>query len=148
MLEALRTAFAHPPLVLFYEDMQADPWAVFDRMAHYMGASYRREAISLRPRHTSYSEHQLKVLRRCGPYLKHIGWKQVDFPPLRVAQRLTRLLTVYSVMSAARLLPEAAAPKEPLIPTAQLEAIREAYQDDWARCVAFAQRHVPDRAPA
>lgn len=145
-IEALEAAFDHPPLVLFYEELRRDPWSFFDRLSNYMGATYDRSAISLEPQHRSYTQRELLFLRRASPHFHNPHRNPSSNPVLRTVQRYARLLTVYSVMAASHLLPSSSIPCEPLIPPGALEAIDQAYREDWQACLRYAARQAKPAA--
>lgn len=128
------------PLVLFYEDLKADPTGFVDRIARFCGAEYDRSRVSLDPFHASYGDKSLKVLRRVSPYL----FSPVqEFSGPRVWQRvqkLSRSLVVYAILYPSLLLPDRWVPKEDLIPKEYLDRIRKRYAEDWRQCREYAEK--------
>lgn len=138
-LEHLEQYFEHRPLVLFYDDLRADPWAFFDQIAAFTRTHYERGEVSLSKVHTSYNEQQLKVIRKLNPWLFGESRARPDSSTLRGwLQRRGQMLKSYAVLYPARFAPKILVPKGPLIPPEELEKVRVAFEDDWARCQAYA----------
>ncbi len=137
-LQLLTERFTHPPLILFHHELKQDPWRFFDRLAQYMGASYDRSAIDLNAKHRSYSEKQLKFMRKYGSHLINKQRPEPRNPVLKVLARYWRLIRSYGVLHTAKVLPESWAFDAPLIPQAELERVRQHFEDDWEACLAFA----------
>jgi hypothetical protein len=140
-LNILEKHFHQKPLVLFYEELMADPMGFVDRMARYFGAEYDRNQISLDAFHASYADKQLKVLKSVSRHL---------FSPVqgfsgprawRSVQKRSRMLVCYSILYPSLLLPEAWLPKEELISEERLEKIRKQYAEDWQQCHEYSERH-------
>ncbi|MBI1422260.1 MAG: hypothetical protein GC149_02255 [Gammaproteobacteria bacterium] len=139
-LRVIESHFGHKPLVLFQEDLKQDPYGFFDSIAAYTGASYARDAISLDAVHTSYSDKQLKAVRKLSRYLFPVS-EAHSRKTLRGWLQWRRIqLTSYAIMYPARLLPDAWFNNVELIPQTQLNKIRDHFADDWAQCRAYARR--------
>ena len=141
-LEVLERYFNTRPLVLFYDELREDPWAFFDKIAGFAGATYNREDISLSAVHRSYNEKQLKVMRKVARAL--FGEQPPVFskqPLLFWLQRRSRMLACYTILYPSLLLPESWISPEPLISKAELEKVRQYFQADWDRCRAYAGLH-------
>jgi len=139
-LRVLEKYFSQKPLVLFYEDLKAEPIAFVHRIARYCGVEFDKNQISLNPFHTSYADKQLKVLRSVS---RHLFSPVQEFSGPRVwrrLQKLSRSLVVYSILYPSLLLPEAWLPKGDLIPKDRLEKIRNQYAEDWQQCRDYAER--------
>ncbi len=143
-IRALDEHFGPEPLVLLYDDLKKDPYAFFDRIAAYCGASYEKGAIDLDPSHSSYKERQLKVMKRASEKLgleARPERSSVGF--LKRMQEWSRRLLSYSLLYGAYLLPDPWIPKGPLIPEVELERVRAFAADDWAYCSERAQEIGP-----
>ena len=142
-LQVLEKYFPQKPLVLFYEDLKAEPITFVDKMARYCGVEFDKNQISLNPFHTSYADKQLKVLRSVSRHLFSPvqqfsgprGWRRI--------QKFSRSLVVYSILYPSSLLPEAWTPKEDLIPNELLDKIRIQYADDFRQCHEYAECNNP-----
>jgi hypothetical protein len=142
-IEVLEKYFNTRPLVLFYDELQQDPWAFFDKIARFTGATYERSAISLDKVHRSYNEKQLKAMRRVARAV--FGEKKPIYsrhPVLHWIQRRSRMLACYSILYPALLLPESWLAPDPLILPEELEKVRDFYQEDWERCRAYAAQEA------
>jgi hypothetical protein len=142
-LRLLEKYFSRRPLVLFYEDLKADPMVFVDRMARFCGVDYDKNQISLIPFHASYTDKQLKVLRRVSRYLISPVQEFSGSRIWRWLQKRSRSLLLYSVLYPSLLIPDTWLPDEELIPNEQLERIREQYADDWQNCQEYAEAVNP-----
>ena len=138
-LEHLEHYFAHKPLVLFYDELRADPWRFFDKIADYSKTRYDERSVSLSKVHTSYNEKQLKVMRK---YARTLFGEERERPDTSTLsgwlQRRGQMLKSYAVLYPAKLLPASLVSSEPLIDPAELERVREAFTPDWERVKAYA----------
>jgi hypothetical protein len=137
-LRIIEQYFRHKPLVLFHDELKQDPFALMDRMADFMGVSYDHQQISLKPVHRSYSEKQLKLVRRLSRYVFKPEPVTASSHFLRQLQKRKQLLTSYAIMAAAPLVPTTWLGEQSLIPGEKLAKIREAYMDDWRQCQRYA----------
>jgi hypothetical protein len=141
LIEALRAAFAHQPLILLHEDLRAAPWAFLALLAQELGATYDPAQISLRPVHPSYSAGQLRLMRRWGRRL--LPDRERPLPaaqPWRWLVRRSQLLRSYALLYPVGYLPQGWLNNAPLVNEAELAAVREAYAADWQACLAWATR--------
>ena len=140
-LQVLEKYFSRKPLVLFYEDLKADPVGFVDKIARCCGAEYDPKQISLNPFHTSYADKQLRILRSVSRYL-FSPVQQFSGPRAwHWIQKRSRSLVLYSILYPSLLIPETWLPKGELIPKERLEEIRIRYFDDWQQCRDYAERY-------
>lgn len=139
-LEFISKYFDRKPLVLFHEDLKNDPIAFIDRIANYVGATYDKSKISLKPRHTSYNEKQIKAMQAVSRFIFPIERKEIKNTFLRYLRRYWHMLIRYPILYFALILPSSWFSEKPLIPQDQLDKIREKYADDWQRCVEYAKK--------
>jgi hypothetical protein len=139
-LKVLEKWFSKKPLVLFYEDLKADPIGFVDKIARCCGVEYDQNQISLNPFHASYADKQLKILRGISRYLFSPVQQFYGPRAWHWIQKRSRSLILYSILYPSLLLPEAWLPKEDLIPKEQLERIRNQYAEDWQQCRDYAER--------
>jgi hypothetical protein len=138
-LELIEKHFTQKPLVLFHDELKADPWVFFDKISGYSGSTYSKEKVSLKTTHSSYTEKQLLVLRAfCRRFKKN--------PPKGYSNKLKHWLLYrpwwaffHLIMYAASVFPAGWVPKGPLIPKGELDNIRAAFEDDWQKVVAYAR---------
>jgi len=143
-IHALEQAFAYSPLVLFYEDFKQHPKHFYETLAGYLGAGYHYQAIDQRPFHASYTEKQLKYMRKYGSRLFCSGRALPSQPLLRWLKRRSEMLTSYLLLYAAKLAPAGWVSREILYPQAYMERIRAFYQADWEACQAYGKPHRPE----
>ncbi|MDX1478030.1 MAG: hypothetical protein R3301_10035 [Saprospiraceae bacterium] len=135
-LQLIERITGRRPAVFLHDQLKDDPFTLFDQIAKYLGATYRREDISLKPVHRSYSEKQLKVIRKFRLYDEEPGGDMRK--PGDWLKRRWRFLVCYSILYPAALLPASWAPSGDLIPTSSLERIRAHFESDWQACKAYA----------
>ncbi len=135
-LRVLEDTFEASPIVLFYDDLIADPIAFFDRLAKRMGVSYEKDRIGRSRKHRSYNEKQLKAVRALNRVLPLRNRKAKGVPGVNWTSRLLKKGVRYSAMYIGGSLPRSCFSEEPLIPPQELEWIREACRADWKECVA------------
>ena len=139
-LEKISHLFSRAPLVLFHDQLKRDAFAVFDRIAAYVGASYNRSDISLSPFHRSYSEKQLKAIRKFK-FFKEAPSRHPNIVVHRI-KRYARFLLSYAILYPSALLPDSWFGDQPLIDPKSLEVIRDLYRQDWQACEEFARQHA------
>ena len=142
-IKYLEDKFDYKPLVLFYRDFKDDNFAYFDKFAHYMDVYYNKDEIDTTPKHKSYNEKQLKVIRK---FRKKIFKKETNYSDIytiRKIQRWLRMIPRYLILYSALLIPETWIGSEPLIPREQLQEVDEFYKDDWEKCLEYAQANNP-----
>lgn len=140
-LQLVRELFNNKPLILFHDQLKKDPYAFFDRIAGYMGATYDRDRIVTHPSHKSYSEKQLKILQRVARRLFPREWKGSRNRTVHYIRFRSRWLLLHLVLYAARIMPGRWAGDQPLIPQEQLARVRDFYARDWEKCQEFAREH-------
>ncbi|MCF8335612.1 MAG: hypothetical protein K9H65_03320 [Bacteroidales bacterium] len=143
-LRMIKDLFETWPLVLFHDELKQDAYGFFDKLAWYMGVDYNRNRIDVDPSHKSYSDKQLKILRRFnrrwfGKDFEGSGNKVRHYIRFRL-----RWLFNHLILYIAAFLPERYAGTEPLIPAGHLGKIREHYANDWKRCREFAKAYSYD----
>jgi len=138
-LSIIENTFTRKPLVLFYENMREDPYAFFDQFATAIGATYDRNQISLDAVHPSYEEKQLKTVRSVSKIFFPANPKQYNNAFLKRLQWRKQQLTSYSIMAAARFVPDSWLDQGELVPKGLLEKIRDVYAKDWEKVHAYAR---------
>ena len=142
-LEIIEECSSQKPLVLFHEELKEDPWIFFDKISQYSNTTYYKDKISLERVHTSYSEKQLKILRKfCREYVGKV--------PKGYSNKVKHWIYYrpwwaffHLVMYIASVLPERMVPEEELISTEQLDSIRQAYEEDWNKIREYARKNNP-----
>ena len=142
-IEQIEKYFTQKPLCLFHEELKNDPWVFFDKISQFTGTTYDKSKVSLKVKHSSYTEKQLLVLRAfCRKYKK----KPPGMPSNRILHWLTYRpwwLLFHLIMYAAALFPESWVPDEKLESEDYKKRIREAYQEDWEKVKAYARSNNP-----
>jgi len=147
MIEAIEKRFNSSPLVLFHEELKTDPFTLIDKLCAFTGARYRRDQINLSAVHSSWSDNQLKIMRRTGKHLFSKIPKPARHPGLHRVQRRLRLWACYGILGAAKLVPESLLDPSPLIDPDSLDRIRTHFAEDWRVCHEYAQTHNPSSPP-
>lgn len=143
-LRMVKDLFKPSPLVLFHDDLKKDAFGFFNKLAGYMGVEYDRNRIDVNPSHKSYSEKQLKILRRFNRSFFGKDFKGSENKLRHYLRFRTRWLFNHLILYIANLLPEHLGGTEPLIPAGHMEKIREHYANDWKRCQEFAKAYSFD----
>lgn len=142
-LEAIENAFKKKPLILFHEELKEHPETFFHKLISYTGAELNFSDLANSKVKQSFNEKQLVFLRkfnRAFPYQKP---KKLPKPFKKLKQNLHEGFGI-AVANIALFLPWSLFKDEPLIPTEDLKAIRDYYQEDWKYCQAFANKtHQP-----
>ena len=146
MIKAIEERFNSRPLVLFHEELKTDPFALIDKLCAFTGARYRRDRIDLSVVHSSWSDGQLKIMRRVGQYLFAKIPKPARHPGVHRVQRRLRLWACYGILGVAQLVPRSLLDPSPLIEPASLDHIRDHFAEDWHACHEYAQAHNPSPA--
>ncbi len=140
-IKLLEHYFTKKPVVLFYEDLRENPGDFIRSLANRLQVTYDPEAINLNRKHTSYSEKQLKGMMRAGKYINMTKRRKFHNPVLHFLWKLPLEGLRYSILYAARLLPEPAGTRGvPLIAPEELEKVRTFYSDDWEKCREYAKQ--------
>lgn len=142
-LKHLEKLYGGKPLVLFHEDLAKNPALFVRQIMQFTGTNCDLENLSLKPHHASYSDKQLKMMRRVGRYF----FDQHDKPYPKNAimkwlRKRMQLLGSYAILYSALLIPDfLLSENEALIAPESLEKARRFYADDWDEC----QRYVQNR---
>ncbi len=142
-IETIEKYFDHKPLVLFHDEIKTDSIAFFDKICAYIGASYDKKDIDLRPFHKSYNEKQLLFMRGIGKYILPFGR---SYHPNRIIsnfQRYWRMLIKYPILYLALLLPKGLFRDQQLIDPAHMKRIREQWEADWNKLEDYAKKNNP-----
>ena len=141
-IQVIEKYFDHKPLVLFYDELQSDNQAFFDRLASFCGAEFDFSSLNLKSKHKSYEEKQLKFMKA---FNKKFNIPQ-DYSKNKIvagAQRWLRMMVKYPVLYMGGVLPGSLSSDEPLIDPEQCIRIREHGKADWERLRAYAEKNNP-----
>lgn len=140
-IEQLEQYFTKKPLVLLYDELRSNPELFFKKIATYTGTTFDINDISLKPKHRSYSEKQLLVVRRkTRKLLQKFSEEKID--STKTGRRLRKTFT-HLLMYFHWLAPKSAYVNETLIDKEDLNAIREYFKEDWAKCLAYIESNAP-----
>lgn len=134
----LKKTFRQPPLVLFHHELRNSPEKFLNKILEYTGVT--AEPVSFKPRHTSYSEKQLRFKRWVNhntPLRESSGDKESGF-----RQFINKALR-YTLLHTGRLLPENVLENQPLVPETDKQKIKALYESDWEKCLTFAEENNP-----
>lgn len=140
-IEQLEHYFSQKPLVLLYEELRNNPEVFFQKIANYSGSTFDINHVSLKPKHSSYSEKQLLVVRRkTRKLLQRFSEEKID--STKTGRRLRKIFT-HLLMYFHWLAPKSAYANETLIDKEDLNAIREHFKEDWAKCMEYIELNAP-----
>ncbi len=138
MLQFIKDNFKPKPLVLFHDELKTNPIEFLNKIADYAGAQFDIDQIDLKPKHSSYSDHQLLFSKKYSPFNKdkeqHFQNRILTFITYR-----SKWLVNHLVLYTALLFPKST--ESVLVDKAHLEKVRNYYQDDWQACINFANEH-------
>lgn len=136
-IRILEEIFNNKPLVFFQEELKVAPYEVIDQLAEALNVSYNKKDINISEIKTSYSDKQLKLLKKFNR--RYIFNKNKIKPGFRrFAYKKFSDLLLHSVAYLAFLIPKAIMDNKPLIPKGALEKVNDYYNQDWNRCVNYA----------
>jgi len=138
MIKMIENKFKSRPLVLFYRDLRNDPYLFLEKIAKFLGATFDKESVDLSPKHRSFNEKQLKIIRKFSRFLFSQNFEYSDKYWVSKIQRLFRMIPRYFILFASQLAPDFLVEESPLIPEKELEKARKHYEDDWNRCLEYA----------
>jgi hypothetical protein len=138
-LQLIEELFTNKPLVLFHDELKKDPYSFFDRIANYTGTTYNRGLINVNPQHKSYSEKQLKVIKKASRFLFPNDLKKTNSKTLHYMRFRSRWLLCHLILYSAQLFPNSWVPNETIINKQELEQVRNHFQEDWENCIWFAR---------
>ncbi|MCF8230715.1 MAG: hypothetical protein K9J27_00895 [Bacteroidales bacterium] len=136
-IKHLERSFGHRPLVLFQEELKKAPLDTIRIIAGYVNVSYDETRIQLSTVKKSYSEHQLKWVRKFNRFYVYQPQK-IKITFLKKLYKKISQLFLHTVAYTANFLPEAE-PDSAFIPNQELKQIDEEYHDDWNKCIAYAR---------
>ncbi|MBN4061727.1 hypothetical protein JYU20_00835 [Bacteroidales bacterium AH-315-I05] len=142
-IKTIEQYFQHKPLVLFHDELKKDPYKFINKIADFTCSTYKQEAISLSPKHRSYNEKQLKIMRKVSRYVYIPGQNEQGNKLQRRLQLYSKRLACYVVLYAALFVPKKFVSKEKLISQAELDKIRKYFEEDWQRCLNYAKDNNP-----
>ena len=136
-IKKLEEIYNDEPIVFFQEELKNAPYEVIDQLAAALGVSYNKDDINISNVKTSYSEKQLKVVRK---FNRHYVFNKQRVRPgfRRFAYKKFSGLLLHSAAFLALLIPDALMDNKPLIPKDVLEKVNDYYNQDWEKCINYA----------
>lgn len=147
-IRVLENHFRHRPLVLFFDQLVADPRRFVRTIADYVGATYEEADISFRATNRSYRDRQYRFLRAVGRRRGRREGRGGDgsaHPAARWLKVRSRRIAWHVGVALGRVVPERFLSPEPLITEAQLARARAFYEADWQACIEYAAMYNPTR---
>lgn len=141
-LRIIEENFTKKPLVLFYEDLRKDPIAFIDKIANVMSVTYDVSDINLSPRHSSYSEKQLKFLKIVGEKID-LTKEETGNVGVDLFRRFYTNMIRYNTLFLAKILPDSWVANSPLIEQIFLDEIDAYYENDWLAVKEYADKNNP-----
>ncbi|MFO7979282.1 MAG: sulfotransferase [Candidatus Aminicenantes bacterium] len=138
MIKMIENKFKSRPLVLFYRDLRNDPYLFLEKIAKFLEATFDKESVDLSPKHRSFNEKQLKIIRKFSRFLFSQNFEYSDKYWVSKIQRLYRMIPRYFILFISLLVPDFLVEESPLIPKKELEKVRKHYEDDWNKCLEYA----------
>lgn len=137
----LKELFDKKPLVLFHDELKKYPFAFFDKIADYIGASYEKRKIDINPKHKSYNDKQLRYIRSVSPRVLRKERRKTRNKLHKWLDFRSRWLVCHLLLLVGKMIPEKYVTKDPVIKKEELDEVREFYADDWQKCKEFARKH-------
>ena len=122
---------------MFQEELKKAPLDVVRIISDFTDAYYSEQDIRPSTVKKSYTEDQLKWVRkfnRSYPFNPH----SIGSRPLRQGYKKISQLFLHTTAVAGNILPDPE-PQEPLIPKSELQKIARQYSSDWEQCKAYAR---------
>lgn len=139
-IKLLEELYSNKPLVLIYDDLLNDRWSFLDKIARYCNATYDREQIPFKAKHTSYTEKQIRFMQWVSKYIPFQNPNYSKTGIIKFFQRIPVMLYRYSILYTAIIIPKKWLEKGPLIPPEDLARIREATKEDWDKCLEYVRK--------
>lgn len=137
-ITTLEKSYGTRPLVLFQEELKNAPHETVNLIADYTGAVLDTGKIKPSTVKKSYSEHQLKWVRRFNKIYPYRPQK-IHSPVIKKIYKKVSQFFLHTVAFFANVLPDPEGGKN-LIPPKEITIIDEEYREDWEKCKAYAKK--------
>lgn len=124
----LKKHFTKEPIVFTYEDFKANTQSFADKWSKIMKCSLDKERVDWSRKHTSYSEHQLKVIKQFGSFINLTKRRVFKNSVLHFLWRIYLGSIRYSILHLSFLVPKNT---EKLISEEELKTVKKHFQEDW-----------------
>lgn len=140
-IQCIEQIYQKRPIVLFHEELENNPSGFVNLIAQSIGAHYHPQKIPLRPVKKSFSEQQLKSIKRFNQVYPFYPDK-ISYKPLKKLYNKVSAGLLHTVAYTSGLLPDPKKQKNasPLIPGSILRKIDELYAEDWNKCIEYVQQ--------
>ena len=130
-IDLLEQYFAQKPLILFYEDLQKEPFKFVRKIMDYTGAELSYSDVNWNPRHVSYDIDSLKLVRTLSNKIQFQKKLEVHIKPRGFLYNLYANIVRYSILYASKLFPKSWFPTEEFINPAEIEELRQYFSPQW-----------------
>ena len=124
----MKKYFTKDPIVFTYEDFSENPQKFIHKWAEIMNCTIDNKKVDWNRKHTSYSEHQLKVIKKFGRHINLTKRRVFKNSILHLLWRIYLGSIRYVILHLSFLAPKN---KEKLISEEELEAVKTYFQSDW-----------------
>ncbi|MXV37475.1 hypothetical protein GO491_02100 [Flavobacteriaceae bacterium Ap0902] len=127
----LENNFNEKPLVLLYEDLKSNPEKFLKSLTDYMGSPLDLTQINLLPKHVSYDEKSLKLVRKLSAYIPFQKKLEIHRQPLGYLYNLYANIVRYIILYGAKPLPASWFSKEVFADPKEVEAVSNRFKNEW-----------------
>jgi len=127
-LGLLKKHFTKEPIVFIYEEFRENPHLFTQKLAEIMKCSLESEKVNWKKKHTSYSDHQLKLIKEFGKIINLTKRRVFKKNALHFLWRIYLGSIRYSILHLSFL---ATKNNEKLISEDELKAVNIYFQKDW-----------------
>ena len=124
----LKKYFTKNPIVFTYKDFKENPQGFRHRWTEIMNCTIDNKKIDWSRKHTSYSEHQLKVIKKFGKLINLTKRRVFKNSILHLVWRIYLGGIRYIILHLSFLAPKN---NKKLISEEELEAVKRHFQEDW-----------------
>lgn len=136
----LQKHFIKEPIVFTYEDFKANAQNFTDKWTKIMKCSLDKERVDWSRKHTSYSEHQLKVIKRFGSFINLTKRQVFKNSMLHFLWRVYLGSIRYGILHLSFLVPKNT---KKLISEEELKTVKNHFQEDWSYIQSIATPTLP-----
>lgn len=140
-IKILEQYFTAKPLVLFYDALRENPQDFVFKLAQALDTTVDLAQINFDKKHTSYSEKQLKTIYAAGKYIDLNKKRVFKSSVLHFVWRLYLGSIRYTILHAAKLIPNSSFSAKPLIPKEELQAVRDYFNANWQQTLNYAKNN-------
>tara|TARA_B100000683_G_scaffold277941_1_gene341051 strand:- start:1833 stop:2660 length:828 start_codon:yes stop_codon:yes gene_type:complete len=124
----LKKYFTKEPIVFTYKDFNENTQKFIKKWTEIMNCTIDNKKVNWSKKHTSYSEHQLKVIKKFGKLINLTKRRVFKNTILHLIWRIYLGSIRYLILHLAFLAPKN---NKKLIKEEELEAVKKHFQEDW-----------------